>query len=227
VVGLWGFGGQSPAVARPVPAAVDTREFRLSERSSGKAKTQRRILKAATELFMEHGYGGTTITAVAERAGVGRATVFWHFSDKGSLFSEAFARLLEPFGETIALENSELSPEKRIQEQMAVSERFALEHGDEIAAFVRWALENPDHQAAVLGALIKLNQRFTEAITRSMAELVPTGSDSKLLAVALTLMFDANLLFTMFINQPRAGEERRAAIEAFIELAAQRGAREG
>jgi AcrR family transcriptional regulator len=190
----------------------------LSEQTSGKAETQQRILKAATELFMEHGYGGTTISAVAERAGVGRATVFWHFSDKGSLFSEAFSRLLEPFGETIARENPDLAPEKRIQEQMAVSERFALEHGDEIAAFVRWALENPDHQAAVLGALIKLNQRFTEAIKRSVAELAPQGADPKLLAVALTLMFDANLLFTMFIDQPRAGEERRAAIEAFVEM---------
>jgi len=190
----------------------------LSGQSTGKAETQQRILAAATALFMEHGYAGTTITAVAERAEVSRATVFWHFNDKAGLFREAFARLLEPFRESLARELGDVEPEKRLYEQLAMSEQFAREHGDEIAAFVRWAVENPDHRDGVVGTLLKLNQRFAEAITRTVSDLAPDGSDPKLLAQGLMLAFDANLLLSMFDERPHAAEERRAAIEAFVGL---------
>lgn len=167
---------------------------------------------------MEHGYAGTTISAVAERAAVGRATVFWHFSDKAGLFREAFLRLLAPFRESLERELPGLEPEKRLVQQLAASEQFAREHGDEIAAFVRWAVEDPDHRDDVVGVLLQLNQRFADAITRTVADLAPGGSDPKLLAHGLMLAFDANLLLSVFDERPRAGEERRAAIGAFVDL---------
>ena len=69
--------------------------------ATGKAATQERILVAATELFIVRGYERTTVANIAKRAGVSRATVFWHFGDKGGLFKEAFARLLKPFRESL------------------------------------------------------------------------------------------------------------------------------
>jgi hypothetical protein len=60
---------------------------------TGKAATQERILAAASELFLTRGYENTTIAQVAARAEVSRATVFWHFSDKESLFRECFNRI--------------------------------------------------------------------------------------------------------------------------------------
>ena len=39
-------------------------------------RTRREIVDAAAALFVAHGYGGTTIDAIAEAAGVGRKTVF-------------------------------------------------------------------------------------------------------------------------------------------------------
>jgi len=167
---------------------------------------------------MEHGYAGTTISAVAERAEVSRATVFWHFSDKAGLFREAFSRLLAPFGDTIDQDLPGLDPEKCLYRQLAMSEDFSRDHGDEITAFVRWAVENPEHRDAVVGALLKLNQRFTEAIARSVAALAPEGADAKLLAHGLILAFDANLILSLFDERPRASEERRAAIEAYVKL---------
>ena len=62
-----------------------------------KAETQARILEAAVALFAELGFDGASITAIASRAHVSRATVFWHFGDKASLFQEACRRILVPF----------------------------------------------------------------------------------------------------------------------------------
>ena len=190
----------------------------MSKRLKGKAATQERILIAATRLFMEHGYAGTTISAVAEQAAVSRATVFWHFADKGGLFREAFSRLLDPFRQSLEREFPELEPEKRLHEQLAMSEQFAREHGEEIAAFVRWAVESPDHRDGVVTTLLDLNQRFAGALTQSVAALAPADSDPKLLALVLMLAFDANLLLSLFDTRPSATEERRAAIQAFADL---------
>ncbi|MDI9849633.1 TetR/AcrR family transcriptional regulator [Rhodoblastus sp. 17X3] len=45
-----------------------------------------RLLEVATRLFMEHGYEGTSMDAVAEAAGVGKPTLYSRYRDKRDLF---------------------------------------------------------------------------------------------------------------------------------------------
>ncbi len=85
---------------------------------TGKAATQQRILEAASRLFVTRGFEGTTISEVADAAGVSRATVFWHFSDKAGLFREAFSLLVKPFRDSLERDLSSLTPEKRLVEQI-------------------------------------------------------------------------------------------------------------
>lgn len=47
------------------------------------------VLRAATTLFMEQGYAGTSMDAVAAAAGVSKLTVYSHFGDKEGLFNAA------------------------------------------------------------------------------------------------------------------------------------------
>lgn len=44
------------------------------------------IVEAATELFLDSGYAGTSLAKVAENAGVSRATLFKQFPTKAALF---------------------------------------------------------------------------------------------------------------------------------------------
>ncbi len=46
-----------------------------------------RLLDVATRLFMERGFDGTSIDAVAEAAGVSKPTVYAHYHDKRDLFA--------------------------------------------------------------------------------------------------------------------------------------------
>lgn len=50
------------------------------------------VLDAAAELFREQGYGGTSMDAVATRAGVSKATVYAHFATKAHLFAAVIRR---------------------------------------------------------------------------------------------------------------------------------------
>jgi AcrR family transcriptional regulator len=53
------------------------------------ADTEARILRAATELFLEQGYLATTLTAVTRAAGVGDRTVYVRFGTKAALLKRA------------------------------------------------------------------------------------------------------------------------------------------
>jgi len=47
------------------------------------------ILEAAKTLFIEQGYSGVSMDSIAAQAGVSKLTVYSHFGDKETLFSEA------------------------------------------------------------------------------------------------------------------------------------------
>ena len=51
-------------------------------------RKHRVIIEAATEAFLDHGYRGTSMDAVATAAGVSKQTVYQHFGDKQRLFRE-------------------------------------------------------------------------------------------------------------------------------------------
>jgi AcrR family transcriptional regulator len=51
-------------------------------------QTRRRILQAASELFVAQGYGATTLQGIAERAGVAVQTIYFAFGNKPSLLKE-------------------------------------------------------------------------------------------------------------------------------------------
>ncbi len=193
--------------------------------ATGKAATQERILIAATALFIDRSYDGTTVADVAERAGVSRATVFWHFSDKGGLFREAFSRLLQPYRESLENDLSDIDPAKRLQEHLAIHDRFAREHHTEIAAFIRWVVDSPQFRETVLTPLLDLNRRFAGSLAQTISDLVPPGYDPKLLAEGLMLAFDANLILSVFDPSTRQAEERSAAIDALVALIPRQGQR--
>ena len=61
-------------------------KYKLKKRAERQEETRLRITRAALELHETIGPSLTTISAIAERAGVGRPTVYSHFPDELSLF---------------------------------------------------------------------------------------------------------------------------------------------
>ena len=71
--------------------AKTTRPYRLRARAAGMDQTRQRITKAAVELHGTIGPAATTMSAVAERAGVTRATLYRHFENEDVLFTACSA----------------------------------------------------------------------------------------------------------------------------------------
>jgi AcrR family transcriptional regulator len=64
-----------------------TRPYRMKRRAELEAETRTRITESAVALHQDLGPARTTISAVAEHAGVRRSTVYRHFPDDESLFA--------------------------------------------------------------------------------------------------------------------------------------------
>src|SRR5512134_3507154 len=75
------FRGRLPMPLRPVKPQHETRT---------------RILDAAEELFMLHGFEGTSMRHLTSRAGVNLAAVNYHFGSKHALIEAVFRRRLDP-----------------------------------------------------------------------------------------------------------------------------------
>ena len=61
-------------------------KYELKKRAERQQETRRRIVDAALALHTEIGPARTTISAIAERAGVQRHTVYSHFPEESELF---------------------------------------------------------------------------------------------------------------------------------------------
>jgi AcrR family transcriptional regulator len=81
------------------PTSQAKRPYRMRERLDRIEETRRRIALAAVELHTTLGPARTSISAIAERAGVQRHTVYHHYPDLVSLFracTEHGLRLVQP-----------------------------------------------------------------------------------------------------------------------------------
>ena len=135
------------------------RKYRKRRRAVLEEETRRRITEAAVELHGSLGPARTTISGVAERAGVQRATVYRHFKDEEALFGACSAHWLaqHPPPDLDALE-AVADPEQRLRR--ALKEIYAwYESGEEM-------LEKVVRDAALvpaMSAVVAAREAWTEA----------------------------------------------------------------
>ena len=71
------------------------RAYQLKRRAERRDETRQRIVDAAIELHQTIGPAATTVTEIAQRAGVGRVTVYRHFPDELTLGRACNGRYFE------------------------------------------------------------------------------------------------------------------------------------
>ena len=93
-----GYYRSGPSVSAPVKSSArNLKGVRKGGRPprADALKLRAQILEVATDLFLEQGYGSTSIEAVAGRAGVSKRTFYDRFDDKAALFAAVVHRIIE------------------------------------------------------------------------------------------------------------------------------------
>jgi len=114
-----------------------TRTYTLRRRADQQAETRRRIVEAAVDLHGSVGPAKTTVSMVAERAGVQRHTFYAHFPDERSLLMACSERAV----------TRDPPPDSSGWEEIA-DRRERLRAG--LDALYRWYERNDDLTACVL-----------------------------------------------------------------------------
>lgn len=65
----------------------EKRNYRMRRRAESQEETRQRIVEATMQLHEELGPRATSISAIADRAGVQRLTVYRHFPDEAAVFA--------------------------------------------------------------------------------------------------------------------------------------------
>ena len=92
--------GTTPRLPAPQPAEP-------LEALGRSARKRAAILSAATDVFLQGGYLGTNVDAIAAGSGVSKQTVYKHFGSKEALFVEIVASLTSDAGDLVVRETPE------------------------------------------------------------------------------------------------------------------------
>jgi AcrR family transcriptional regulator len=126
-----------------------TRPYRLRRRAERQAATRARIVEAAVDMHTSLGPAATSISAIAERAGVQRHTVYAHFPDDDALFSACTGhwRSLHPFPDPAAWTKTS-DPRRRLRRALQEIYAWYAEVEDDFALFTRDSHVFPSFWAA-------------------------------------------------------------------------------
>lgn len=119
--------------------------------------TEEKIKQAATKVFMEKGFDGTTTRDIATEANINLALLNYYFRNKQKLFDSVFDEIIQFYFEGI---NTALSQPIPIKEKI-----MALIHND-----FRMLRQSPDMIFFILNEMRRNPSRFVPNISRSMAQ---------------------------------------------------------
>jgi AcrR family transcriptional regulator len=185
-------------------------------RATRKEATQARILRASMDLFASRGFEGTSISAIASRAGVSRGAVFWHFGSKAALFKEACVRFFVPFWREFE-KDLDGPPRERVFEQLEAYEKFVASNRETIRAFVRWVLESQTMRESLSGELFALHGLFLRKVSAAIALLTEDRAQAEAISLGLVSHLAGNLLFELLDPDAALGERRRESLRTVAE----------
>ncbi|OUS05402.1 TetR family transcriptional regulator [Rhodobacterales bacterium 52_120_T64] len=135
------------------------------------------ILNAAASLFCQHGYGGVSLRAIAEAAGIKAGSIYYHFASKDAIVTEILdAGILSVHDEARAAVEAlpnDTTPDAIFRAAVRGHLHALLEHGDYTSANVRIFGQVPP---AVRDANLPVRKAYEKYLDDLLSDLQATGA---------------------------------------------------
>jgi AcrR family transcriptional regulator len=174
-----------------MPAKTAKRSYNSSRRTLQAAQTREEVLLAATQLFGETGWAGTTLAAIADEAGVSVETIYKGFGSKKALLRQAIDVAIVGDAEAIPLaERPEYAAlgEGTLDERIARGIALVAEIHERSAGVWRAIVEAAASDEEVDVWRVEIEGRRRLEIERSMALILGREIDERTISLLWVLL---------------------------------------
>jgi AcrR family transcriptional regulator len=184
------------------------RSYQLKKRAEARDRTRQKIVEAAIELHQSKGLSATTVGDIADRAKVGKVTVYRHFPDDAALVQACSGQYLRrhPLPDVESWQQI-ADPMERLQQGLRDTYRY---HRETEAMMARVLVEARD-----LPIMEPYHAHWRRAVEILADSWPATGREKQMLkaGLALALAFD-----TWHLLARRQGLTEAGAIELMMRL---------
>lgn len=161
--------------------------------------TRESILRAALDVFSAKGYSKSTFVDIAEKIGLTKGAVYWHFKNKEDLLFELIITMMTKMEETVKQETGGRANIHTLKDNFKVRARVIIEN-EEYKKFVffitlqmEWTVE---HLSFTNKKIKELRMGFFEEIRSVLAE----AKEQKLIQKNVDLQLVEDCLIALYMG---------------------------
>ena len=159
--------------------AVKRRSYDSSRRQAQAEQTRSEIVRAARDLFIEQGYGRTTMTDIAGAAGVSVETIYAALGNKSTLLHKAWDITVGGDDQDIVFherpEVLAIRGETDLAKRLMLHAAFSTQTAQRIAPFQLMVQAAAGADPAAAGMLAEMGRQRLVGMTVMAAEVAATG----------------------------------------------------
>jgi AcrR family transcriptional regulator len=158
---------------------VKRRSYDSSRRQAQAQETRSAIVRTARDLFLEQGYGRTTIADIARAAGVSVETIYGSFGNKAALLHKAWDITVGGDDEDIVFherpEVMAIRSEPDLTKRFMLHAAFSTKTAQRIAPFQLMVQSAADSEPAAADMLEEMGRQRLAGLTVMASEAAKTG----------------------------------------------------
>lgn len=166
---------------------------RAKSRGKGRDVVGReRVMRAALEMFLQRGYAGTSMKALAEQLGISAPALYWYFPSKEDLYMSVIETAMQDFLTSVRQSITEDDPVLKLGQMVRAHVTWQLQQSDVARAFdltVNVQALNPDVPADRLEPIVTMEsdyvQEFRAVLQQGMDEGVMEIEDVRTTTFAI------------------------------------------
>lgn len=176
-----------------------------------KNDTRNEILNAALALFLSHGYTAASIRLIAEKAGIGKATIYHHFPDKKAIINALNRKSRESMESFLDQLPAGQDPEQRIRTVIMKSVRVLHEFTDLFQIIRREVPEIWKEMKSDMGFFFgKFRNFIVQAVKDGIRLGIFRKTDPEETGLIIMKMIQGNFAFTLLGGSPGENPEKTA-----------------
>lgn len=201
------------------PSAPGSSAPSAKRRASPRSDLQRQsILDAASQLFIEKGFGGTNLNDIADVLGVSRTALYYYFRSKEAILealTEDVTEAASALASSVSVRDG-MAPEAALRQLVTQHATLILTHPLQFRVVERSEKDlSPDRRAAAQAARRALLEHFVDVIERGVASGDFRAPDPRVAAFAILGMCN----WSAWWYKPDAGMPAEDIAQSLTEFA--------